>query len=189
MQPTIHGYFVAIGSNIAPEQHLPIIITHLTRSFGRLWLSSILHTTPHQMDSASPFLNAVCLLPTQQPQATLKQQLVTLEQQLGRNRNDPLKKIKDRAADLDILFYYPGHGPLPSRQIPSEPYIAPMFLELAGYLGLLPPTPPPTTAAALTANGCPIGTTPTELYYQDGRLSSLLSPYQRSNIAPESGMI
>lgn len=140
--------FIAIGSNLAPEKNVPIVLDTLLGEFGELWLSSVVYTQPEGMDSRNHFLNAVCLLPTSWDVRQLKRWLSQLEIDLGRDRSHPDKKILDRAADLDILLPLTG---LDQRNTwPSESYVRPMFLELIGALGLNGKHMPPKGAIPIT---------------------------------------
>jgi 2-amino-4-hydroxy-6-hydroxymethyldihydropteridine diphosphokinase len=161
------GYFVAIGSNLSPERHVPAVIAALLDRFGRIWLSSIIRTAPFGMRSDNAFLNAVCFIPTEQASDELKRYLVRLEEMLGRDRSDPDKKLKDRAADLDILF--PDSGGVLSNQTrpPEEPYIRPVYQELAAHFDLIPgpaDSPEQQQTSSLELAGERLGEHPVELH-------------------------
>lgn len=159
------GYFVAIGSNLDPERHVPVVVQALAEHFQRLWLSSIIRTEPVGMPSRNRFLNAVCFIPTRQSSEELKRLLITLEERLGRDRSDPDKKQKDRAADLDILFPA-SRGELASQtRMPEEPYIGPVYRQLAEHFGLVAPSPAPlgVETQLLEVSGVRIGERPVEL--------------------------
>ena len=94
------GYLMGVGSNLSPHQNIAQIIEELLQQFSQLSLSRILHIPPVGMNSQHDFLNMAVFIETDIAQTELKAFCNDLETQLGRDRNDPASKIKDRAADL-----------------------------------------------------------------------------------------
>lgn len=160
--PAGEGFFVGIGSNLQPEYHVPLILSRILRQFGCLWLSSVVHTQPTGMKTTNPFLNAVCLIPTERSAEQLKAWMVALEIELGRDRTHPDKKVLDRSADLDLLLPLKAVDQI--EQWPAESYIRPMFLQLLGALRLgdQPTVQAPENCARLILPGLgtPIGEFP-----------------------------
>ncbi|MEM9848947.1 MAG: 2-amino-4-hydroxy-6-hydroxymethyldihydropteridine diphosphokinase [Bacteroidota bacterium] len=97
-------YFIGLGSNIEPEKNMLRMIAALFKWSAQVDLSKIYRFAPHKIVSDQYFLNAVVRIESSLSAEALKAQLVALEETLGRDRSDPNKKIKDRTADLDILF-------------------------------------------------------------------------------------
>jgi 2-amino-4-hydroxy-6-hydroxymethyldihydropteridine diphosphokinase len=165
-------YFVGLGSNIAPRQHIALMLRALLQLAPTLHVGRVVETAPVGVDG-EPFLNApVCLSSHLTPQA-LKAFFNATEARLGRDRADPDSKHKSRTADLDLLFgLEDGARDVPAQLLPSEPYMRPMLLELLGYLGLaiaaeLPPLP---VGLPLELDGLTIGAAPLTLTRADGRL-------------------
>ncbi len=65
--------------------------------------SSLYETAPVGMASERPFLNAVVAVETERPPAVLLRSLLTIEEELGRERRTG--GPDDRPCDLDLLLY------------------------------------------------------------------------------------
>ena len=102
-------YFIGLGSNIEPEKNIVKMIEGLFQWSERVDVSEIFRFAPHKMESEQYFLNTVVRIETSLSPKKLKSELVKLEGQLGRDRTDPDKKIKDRTADLDIVSHLELH--------------------------------------------------------------------------------
>ena len=96
-------YLIGLGSNIAPQLHLPRALCALADEFGAVWVSLVGVTEPVGMSTDRQFLNCVVALWAPLEAEALKQRLNTIEIGLGRDRNDPDRALKDRTIDLDIL--------------------------------------------------------------------------------------
>ncbi|MEI7769556.1 MAG: 2-amino-4-hydroxy-6-hydroxymethyldihydropteridine diphosphokinase [Chloroflexales bacterium] len=158
-------YFVGLGSNIAPRQHMVLMLRALLPLAPTLHVGRVVQTAPIGV-AGEPFLNApVCLASRLSPQA-LKAFFNATEARLGRDRADPDSKRKSRTADLDLLFWLDaGARDVPAQLLPHEPYIRPVLLELLGYLGVataveLPPLP---AGLPLELDGLTIGAAPLTL--------------------------
>ena len=128
-------YFLGLGSNIEPEKYIPKIIAALFEWSARVDVSKVYWTAPENLDSQRHFLNAAVRIESELEQAELKQKLVAIEEDLGRDRSDPDKKIKDRTADIDILFGLSIQiQQLKNSQLPKEEYIRRPLIELLHYL-------------------------------------------------------
>lgn len=103
---------IALGSNIAPEHHLPRAMRGLKDMAGRPLKVSQVYETPPVGSPGSPwFLNAAVLLETSRALPGLRMVLRRLEAQLGRVRTqDP---NAPRTIDLDpVLWREEPEGPL-----------------------------------------------------------------------------
>jgi 2-amino-4-hydroxy-6-hydroxymethyldihydropteridine diphosphokinase len=130
-------YFVSLGSNIRPHENVPNMLKELLKLSPSVSISSIAETTPKGMLSTDQtFLNLVACIQTQLTPGQLKQQLNIIETKLGRDREDPLSKKKDRPADIDILFSYKKGESVTVAQLPPEPYVRPFLLELLDFLDI-----------------------------------------------------
>jgi 2-amino-4-hydroxy-6-hydroxymethyldihydropteridine diphosphokinase len=94
--------FVALGSNIEPERHLPLAVARL-RTLGRLVAVSTVYRNPALERPEQPdFLNAAALVETDLPWEAIRQRLRSIEAGLGRVRSkDP---CAPRSIDLDLCL-------------------------------------------------------------------------------------
>ena len=130
------GYLLGIGSNLSPHFNITHIIASLLQRFPRLTLSRVLHIPPVGMNSQHDFLNMAVFIETDIEQTTLKAFCNDIETQLGRDRADPASKMKDRPADLDILFRVTHEDDFhrPANSITDEYFLYPVIDELLAYL-------------------------------------------------------
>ena len=130
------GYILGIGSNINPEINIAKILSLLLTKFPMLMLSRIINIPPVGMNSHLHFLNVVVYIETDLASKELKSLCNDIETRLGRDRDDPASKIKDRTADLDILFHAKSTAQLhtPVSDITDEYFLYPLLEELTAYL-------------------------------------------------------
>lgn len=130
------GYLLGIGSNINPLKNIGLIISLLLDCYPQLTLSRVLKIPPIGMNSQHNFLNVVVFIETDSSEADLKVICNTIEVQLGRDRNDPDRKHKDRPADLDILTkaQFPNDLDRPASSITDEYFLYPLLEEIAAFL-------------------------------------------------------
>jgi 2-amino-4-hydroxy-6-hydroxymethyldihydropteridine diphosphokinase len=95
-------FLCSMGANLQPEFNFAKARSALI-NLGEAYYSRAIYTKPVAMQSAHDFLNALFILHTELDAASLKQQFNAIEQQLGRDRSDPLSAIKDRPMDIDII--------------------------------------------------------------------------------------
>lgn len=142
-------YLCGLGSNIAPEENLPHAVAELLERFGRLWLSSVIRTTPEGIDTPNAFLNALVVFKSEQTPEQLKATLNGLEEDLGRDRSDPQRSVKDRTIDIDILCC--DATDLQFRQCEvTEPY----------FKDLMSGREDPSLRVAVRLEGCSLGQAP-----------------------------
>ena len=175
-------YYLGIGSNIDPEFHIAQAIVSLTSFAPRLHLSRILVTAPVEIESESLFLNLAACFSSPLSQSALKERLNRLEVLLGRDRGDPLRKVKDRSIDLDILFSLQdgGEGQQQAPPLPEEPYLRPQVQELLEYLDRPcdPSSAPLPTGKPLALETLTIGQGPRTIGCgRDGRLFAATDPW------------
>ncbi|MEM7050608.1 MAG: 2-amino-4-hydroxy-6-hydroxymethyldihydropteridine diphosphokinase [Acidobacteriota bacterium] len=132
-----HRVFVALGSNVEPEIHLPAAVEGLRQQFGELRLSP-LYRSAAVGSSGPPFHNAAVVFATALEPRHLKYRVLRpLEESLGRvrqaDRNAP------RTIDLDIAL----HGDLvvseaglriPDPEILTRAHVALPLADLAPQL-------------------------------------------------------
>ena len=130
------GYLLGVGSNIDPEQNFAPIIALLLESFEPVHLSRVLNIPPVGMNSHRAFLNAVAFVETDMDQRELKQRCNRIETTLGRDRDDPDSKFKDRPADVAILAYFvtDADWQRSASSLTDEYFLYPLIDELKAYL-------------------------------------------------------
>lgn len=127
MKKTQTGYLLGIGSNINPDENIAQIIALLLEHFSTFSLSRIIRIPPIGMNSNLDFLNTVAFIKTDTREQELKEICNNIEIQLGRDRNDPTRKMKDRTADLDILtaITFPTDNTRSATDITDEYFLYP----------------------------------------------------------------
>ncbi|MEN0051917.1 MAG: 2-amino-4-hydroxy-6-hydroxymethyldihydropteridine diphosphokinase [Bacteroidota bacterium] len=100
-------YFIALGSNIHPEDNIISMLNALFNITDKVDVSEIMRTEPVGLKSDKYFLNTVVRIETDKDRPTLKSTFNLIEESLGRDRSNLDRKYKDRTADLDILFSLP----------------------------------------------------------------------------------
>jgi 2-amino-4-hydroxy-6-hydroxymethyldihydropteridine diphosphokinase len=138
--------FVAVGSNIRPEDNIPSALLRL-KTYATVIAVSNFYKTVAVGTSAQPdFLNGVVKIQTDRSPRELKFEVLrSIEAQLGRVRS--ADKYAARTIDLDVILYgtlvidEPDLH-LPDPAIRSYPFVAIPLLELAPDL-ILPDTRTP----------------------------------------------
>ena len=135
--------FVALGSNIDPEQHLARAARALKQRFAGVRFSACYRNRAFGFEGPD-FLNAVAALTTTLPVTELVVTLRAIEAQSGRGVADP--KWGPRAIDLDLLLYgeQVGSGPgytLPRPDLTRRVYMLGPLAELAPERRLPPDGP------------------------------------------------
>jgi 2-amino-4-hydroxy-6-hydroxymethyldihydropteridine diphosphokinase len=130
-----HRAFVALGSNIEPEQHLPLAVQRLS-TLGTIVAISGVYQSPPVDGSAQPdYLNAAVLLSTNLSAAGLcREALPAIEAELGRVR-DPADRYAARTIDLDLALYDEqvlaiDHRRIPDPEIGERAFLAIPLAEL-----------------------------------------------------------
>lgn len=94
---------ISLGSNIDPEQNTRLALEQLTRIGPIRQQTDLIYTEPERMKEQPAFLNGAVILDTTLPFDTLKSELKSIENRLGRKRSGP--KNGPRTIDLDIIAY------------------------------------------------------------------------------------
>ncbi|CBL44016.1 7,8-dihydro-6-hydroxymethylpterin-pyrophosphokinase [gamma proteobacterium HdN1] len=123
-------YFCSLGSNIDPPHNVALALQALASSLAEFTLSPLIQTKPHGMESQQPFYNALFWFESTQSPESIKAWFNETEIKLGRDRNHPEKKLRDRPIDLDIL-YAGERKPLAELAV-KDPYLAPLTPVLQG---------------------------------------------------------
>jgi len=166
MSPTKAGYLLGLGSNIEPFENFAQMTTLLLKCFDQISLSRVLHIPPVGMNSQHYFLNAVAFIETTIEEDKLKQICNQIEITLGRDRNDPDSKHKDRPADLDILTYleFPRDVTRETNNITDEYFLYPIIDEIKAYLSDKPCEITLQQGAVVNAGALTFGKTATTIY-------------------------
>jgi dihydroneopterin aldolase/2-amino-4-hydroxy-6-hydroxymethyldihydropteridine diphosphokinase len=133
--------FVAVGSNLEPEQNVERGLERLARSVRIDRLSTFYRTPPVDGRDSPPFINGVAeVTTTLDPRALKLTVLRPIESELGRRRTGD--KYADRTLDLDLVLYgdLVSSSPdlvLPDPELSQRAFLAFPLLELAPEL-LLP---------------------------------------------------
>ncbi len=97
---------LVLGSNIAPQRHLPAALGEVLR-WGRVAAVSMVYETPPAGGAAGPaFLNAALRLTTRHTPDQLRAAAHALEARLGRVRTGNPNAA--RPIDVDVLLYRPA---------------------------------------------------------------------------------
>tara|TARA_Y100001949_G_scaffold174759_1_gene182916 strand:- start:1411 stop:1830 length:420 start_codon:yes stop_codon:yes gene_type:complete len=99
----MNHYLLGLGSNINPEENLPRARAALAGITDVITISPVVDT-PAVGDSFNyPFQNQLMLVCSPLESTELKQQLLDIEEKLGREPKCEARKFKDRTIDIDIL--------------------------------------------------------------------------------------
>lgn len=140
--PLIKAY-IAVGSNIEPEENIPKALEKLKRNVRVKTTSTFYRTMPIGRPEQDAFLNGIWEIETKKTAHALKFDVLRrIETEIGRMRTDD--KYAARTIDLDIALYGDLVIDAPDFQIPdpdirTRPFIAVPLLELAPAL-VLPDT-------------------------------------------------
>lgn len=94
--------YIALGSNIDPEDNLKAAATMLREHFSDVRFSSVYRTAPMLHEKQDDFLNAVAMFETDLQIAGLNAIILHIEKNL---KKDPPFKFGPRTIDLDVLLY------------------------------------------------------------------------------------
>lgn len=127
--------YLALGSNIEPERHLPAAVAYLAQ-FGRVSaVSTVWETPPLGLAQQPNFLNAAVVLETPlSAQALRLEAIATIEAALGRVRTE--NKNAPRTIDIDIMLFNRDIIQVNQRRIPDpeileRPFVAIPLAEIA----------------------------------------------------------
>ena len=162
----MNHFFLSLGSNQEPAKNVPLMVQALLEISPTIDLSRVVRTEPKGFDSRFTFFNLAVRIESGLDAKALKRMLVKMEEALGRDRTHPNRKLRDRPADIDIIFQAdPCQRNIPLSWLPPEPYVKPTLLELIHYLHLNcpEPVPPLPHGLSLQINGQHFGTQPQHL--------------------------
>lgn len=164
-----HRFVIGIGSNIDPGQNVPAVLAALRDRFGRVAVSRIVHTRPVHMETDRDFYNLAVMVETELDEAALKQVCNAIETERGRDRSDPDSPLKDRPADLDILFRIDQTAVARARAI-EEAYYRETVLDLLASIGVADAEAPRLSypVVAIRIGSDTLGQAPATIHRQAG---------------------
>ncbi|MFP4208334.1 MAG: 2-amino-4-hydroxy-6-hydroxymethyldihydropteridine diphosphokinase [Wenzhouxiangella sp.] len=109
--------YLGLGSNLDPARHIRAGFAALREAFGAIDCSPV-YVSPAVGFSGADFLNAAARIRTLMTVGQLKAWLTALENEHGRDRNQP--KFSDRSLDIDILLHGAKCGEFDGLILPRE---------------------------------------------------------------------
>jgi len=100
----MHFYLLGLGSNIDPEIYLPEACAELSAVGDIIDKSPALPTQKVGATFNGEFMNQLIVLASESEPDHLKQQLLSIESRLGREKKTPERQFRDRTIDIDILL-------------------------------------------------------------------------------------
>ncbi len=126
--------FVSIGSNVAPERHVPAALEEMRARFGPLERSRVYRSSAVGFQGAD-FLNLVAAFDSREPPGDIVTALHHLEARHGRRREGP--RFSDRTLDLDLILYgdrVSTDPPLPRPEVTEQAFVLGPLCDLAADL-------------------------------------------------------
>lgn len=117
-----YTYYLSLGSNIHPAQHLSTALHQLQAKFGHIMVWPVVCTAPVDILTQHEFYNTLVVIHSEWPPEQLKAWTNELEITCGRDRSDPMSSKKDRPLDVDVLAQQ-GQFDLAILAQFKEPYI------------------------------------------------------------------
>jgi len=94
---------IGIGSNIDPENNIPLALKLLGRQVSVEKISEMIRTSPIGITDQPDFINGAIRIATNLSKLELEQRLKITEEQIGRVRSLP--KFGPRTIDLDLVVW------------------------------------------------------------------------------------
>ncbi len=112
-----HTAWLALGSNIHPEENLARAVALLAERFPNLAVSSAWQSPPADGSDQPDYLNAAVRIRTGlTPEELLAGVIAPIEQQLGRRRT--ADKFAPRTIDIDLVLYDERVGEYAGKRLP-----------------------------------------------------------------------
>ncbi len=112
-----HTAWLALGSNIRPEENLARAVTLLAERFPDLAVSSAWQSPPADGSDQPDYLNAAVRIRTDlTPEELLAGVIAPIERQLGRRRT--ADKFAPRTIDIDLALYDERVGEYSGKRLP-----------------------------------------------------------------------
>jgi len=123
-------YGLSIGTNINQRVNAVEISKCLCEVSLSVIAYPFLWTAPFSIDTKNKFLNSVFIVDVDATPDKMKALTNSIEEQLGRNRKSPLSSVRDRVADIDIIFYTAEYDSKILKNI-GEPYLKEVVLNIS----------------------------------------------------------
>jgi len=98
----VSSVFIALGSNIHPEENLAAAAAKIRALWPTIQFSHVYRTAPAEVTDQPEFLNAVAILETEESPQEIAEKLQAIEKEL---KKDPPYRFGPRTIDLDLLLY------------------------------------------------------------------------------------
>ena len=98
----MRDYYLSIGSNIHPAEHIPACMNRLREIFPSIRFSTVYETDPVGPAGSEKFWNLAAAFVTQKDESTIRNVLREIETALGRIRS-PENRFLPRTIDIDVL--------------------------------------------------------------------------------------
>ncbi len=123
----MNSAYLLTGGNVGDRQrNLAAAADHITRECGPVVKSSAVYETAPWGNSRQPaFLNQVLLVQTSLPARKLLNQLLIIEERMGRKREE---KYGPRLIDIDLLFFNADIIRLPHLHVPHPEMLKRRFV-------------------------------------------------------------
>lgn len=121
----MHRVIISLGSNIDPVRNISRAIRILSRRYTLLKESTIQETLPLGNTDQPNFLNGAVLVETNLGLQLLKNELKSIELELGRVKNRDVNG--PRTIDLDIVVW---NGEIVDQEVHSRSFLKESILEL-----------------------------------------------------------
>lgn len=120
--------FLSLGSNIAPERHLPAAVRLLAEAGTIRTVSQAWQSPPYGFVEQEDFVNAAVILETSLTASAIIERLIPhVERQLGRRR-DPANKNGPRTIDVDLSLYNREVGEFSGKILPDPAILERLFV-------------------------------------------------------------
>lgn len=96
-------YLISLGSNIQPEDNMPLACEAITKHLNVISCSPVLINPPRGHTFNFPFHNQLLLIQSLQTASEIKALFEIIEMDMGREPKSPERKFNDRPIDIDIL--------------------------------------------------------------------------------------
>ena len=98
----MRDYYLSIGSNIRPAEHIPVCINRLQKIYPFARFSSVYETAPVGPAGPEKFWNLAAVISTEESEPEVRKKLRQIESALGRVRS-PQNRFLARTIDIDLL--------------------------------------------------------------------------------------
>ncbi len=125
--------FIGVGSNIEPAANVRRAVQAIANEMRVLAISTVYETEAEERPDQPTYYNCVVEVETEESPSMLKRRLRTMEERLGRRRDED--KYAPRPIDLDLLLYdglarQSKELTVPAPEVERRAYLATALAEL-----------------------------------------------------------